>query len=107
LDYILGFEDSPFAQDFDETITFSKFFDRICESEDTTVALLVFNLLSWETKVVCVTPSLSWKGADGLLGLKLRLEALENCTTSIFRVLKYECYKNNYLLMLIKYFYYV
>lgn len=88
MDYILGFKDFPFVKDFDHTLTFSRFFEKICEFEDKPIELLVFNLLSWETRVVEVTPSLKWKQADGLLGLKLRLEALEDCTTSIFRILK-------------------
>jgi hypothetical protein len=84
----LGFKNNPFSKDFDEATTFTKFFEQICECEEKEIELLVFNLLAWETKVIKVTPSLKWKNADGLLGLKLRLEALEDCTTSIFRVLK-------------------
>ena len=68
LDYVLGFENEILSADFNKKQVFSKFCERICESEDREIVLVVFNLITWSQRKVNITPSREWPNSDGLLG---------------------------------------
>jgi GRASP55/65 PDZ-like domain len=75
----------PESQAFELARDFTGF---VSQHEDKEVNLLVLNCFTGDCRAVKITPTRKWTNADSLLGLKLRLENIENAVNSVCRVTK-------------------
>lgn len=85
LDFIIGTENQKYNKKF----FYHEFFNLIMKNENKKIKLKIFNIIDQKIRLIEIIPNSKWKNADGILGVKLRYESINQCSKNIFKILKF------------------
>ena len=84
MDFILCLKNNESAQEIYQP---HLFFEFLTKSENKTIKIKLFNILTENQREIEVIPNKKWLNSDGLLGIVLRYESFGNAIENVFKIL--------------------